>query len=83
MPHPIFTTPFTKVYPLDVQKAERNGCMKDEVDRILCWLTGCDAKGLQRQVEAVEDPLMRKIRTLDKLVDERAEGRAMEKILRA
>lgn len=35
------------------------------------------------RVEAIEDPLMRKIRYLDKLVDELAKGRAMEKILRA
>lgn len=35
------------------------------------------------RVEEVEDPLMRKIRQLDKLVDELAKGRAMEKILRA
>ena len=35
------------------------------------------------QVEAVEEPLMREIRILDKLVDELARGRAMEKILRA
>ena len=115
MPHPIFTTPFAKVYPLYVNKAERKGRTKDEVDRIICWLTGYDAKGLQRQVEAgvdfqvffdqapalnpnaalikgvvcgvrveeVQDPLMRKIRTLDKLVDELAKGRAMERILRA
>jgi hypothetical protein len=34
------------------------------------------------RVEAVEDPLMRKIRYLDKLVDELAKGRVMEKILR-
>lgn len=35
------------------------------------------------RVEAVEDPLMREIRYLDKLVDELAKGKAMEKILRA
>jgi len=34
------------------------------------------------RVEEVEDPLMKKIRLLDKLVDELAKGRAMEKILR-
>jgi len=34
------------------------------------------------RVEAIEDPLMQKIRYLDKLVDELAKGRAMEKILR-
>jgi hypothetical protein len=35
------------------------------------------------RVEDVEDPLMQKIRYLDKLVDELAKGKAMEKVLRA
>ena len=35
------------------------------------------------RVENVEDPLMRKIRYLDKLIDELAKGKAMEKILRS
>lgn len=35
------------------------------------------------RVEEIDDPLMQKIRYLDKLVDELAKGRAMEKILRA
>ncbi len=35
------------------------------------------------RVEAIEDPLMQQIRYLDKLVDELAKGRALEKILRA
>ena len=34
------------------------------------------------RVEEVEDPLMRKVRYLDKLIDELAKGKAMEKILR-
>ncbi|SCC91749.1 conserved hypothetical protein [Thiomonas sp. X19] len=34
------------------------------------------------RVETVEDPLMKKIRQLDKLIDELAKGKAMEKILR-
>jgi hypothetical protein len=34
------------------------------------------------RVEEIEDPLMRKIRYLDKLIDELAKGKAMEKILR-
>jgi hypothetical protein len=112
--HRIFAMPFAKVYPLYVQKAERKNRTKAEVDQVICWLTGYDAAGLQRQVERqsdfrtffdeapalhpnsalikgvvcgvrveeVEDPLMRKIRYLDKLVDELAKGRPMEKILR-
>ena len=113
--HRIFATPFAAVYPMYVQKAERKGCTKDEVDRVICWLTGYDQAGLLHQieqrvdfeaffaqapaihpnsslikgvvcgvrVEEVEDPLMRKIRQLDKLVDELAKGKVIEKVLRA
>lgn len=35
------------------------------------------------RVEEIEDPLMQKVRYLDKLIDELARGKAMEKILRA
>ncbi|MCO5194802.1 MAG: DUF2200 domain-containing protein [Anaerolineae bacterium] len=112
--HRIFVTPFSSVYPLYVQKAERKNRLKEEVDRIICWLTGYDQAGLEQQieqendfetffaqapaihpnsalitgvvcgvrVEEVEDPLMKKIRYLDKLIDELAKGKAMEKILR-
>ena len=104
--HRIFSTPFAKVYPLYVQKAERKNRTKKEVDQIICWLTGYTAAGLQKQiklqadvktffdeapamnpkrslikgvvcgvrVEEVEDPLMKKIRYLDKLIDELAQG---------
>ena len=112
--HRIFTTKFSSVYPMYVQKAERKGRTKEEVDRIICWLTGYSEAGLQEQlqqgsdfetffaqapalhpntslikgvvcgirVEEVEDPLMQKIRWLDKLIDELAKGKQMEKILR-
>lgn len=105
---------FSKVYPLLVQKAERKGRTKSEVDAVICWLTGYDETGLQAQidnnidyatffaeapqinpnaakitgvicghrVEEIEDPLMQKIRWLDKLVDELAKGKPMEKVLR-
>ena len=39
--------------------------------------------GVRRRVEEIEDPLMQQIRYLDKLVDELAKGKAMEKVLRA
>ena len=113
--HRIFGTAFAAVYPLYVQKAQRKQRSKDDVDRIICWLTGYSPEGLQQQidanhdfetffarapglhknadkitgvvcgvrVEAVEDPLMKKIRLLDKLVDELAKGKPMAKILRA
>jgi hypothetical protein len=112
--HRIFGVPFVKVYPMYVQKAERKNRTKEEVDRIIRWLTGYDEAGLRQQleqendfetffaeapamqpnrslikgvvcgirVEEVEDPLMREIRYLDKLIDELARGKAMEKILR-
>lgn len=112
--HRIFTTAFSKVYPLYVQKAERKNRTREEVDQIIRWLTGYSQAGLEKQirqhsdfetffaqapaihanaslikgvvcgvrVEEVKDPLMQKIRYLDKLIDELAKGRAMEKILR-
>lgn len=105
---------FSSVYPLYIAKAEKKGRTKAEVDEIIFWLTGYNAKTLQQQidkkvdfetffakapklnpnvslitgvicgyrVEEIEDPLMKKVRYLDKLVDELAKGRAMEKILR-
>jgi hypothetical protein len=112
--HRIFTTAFARVYPMYVQKAERKKRTKEEVDQIICWLTGYDRAGLRQQikkendfetffaqapamhpnsslikgvvcgvrVEEVEDPLMRQIRYLDKLIDELAQGKVMEKVLR-
>ncbi len=112
--HHVFAMKFAKVYPMYVLKAESKKRTKKEVDHIICWLTGYDQKGLQRQieqevdietfygqapayhpnsslitgvvcgirVEEIEDPLMKRIRHLDKLIDELAKGKAMEKILR-
>ena len=53
--HRIFSTSFASVYPHYVRKAERKGRTKEEVDRIICWLTGYDEEGLQRQLEARND----------------------------
>ena len=112
--HRIFAIKFAGIYPLYVQKAERKNRTKEEVDQIICWLTGYNQAELQQQikqendfetffaqapaihpnsslikgvvcgvrVEEIKDPLMQKIRYLDKLIDELAKGRAMEKILR-
>ena len=44
--HRIFSMSFAEVYPLYVAKAERKGRTKAEVDAIIAWLTGYDAKGL-------------------------------------
>ncbi len=110
----VYAMRFSSVYPLYVQKAERKGRTQEEVDRIICWLTGYTRAGLAQQikkqndfetffaeapafhpnsalikgvvcgvrVEEVKHPLMRKVRYLDKLIDELAKGKAMEKILR-
>lgn len=110
----VFAMKFAKVYPLYVQKAQRKGRTKEEVDQVIRWLTGYSQAQLERhieqqidfetffvkapainpnsalikgvvcgiRVEEIEDPLMQKIRYLDKLVDELAQGKAMEKILR-
>jgi hypothetical protein len=112
--HRIFGTAFARVYPLYVQKAEKKRRTKEEVNHVICWLTGYDKAGLQQQiqkendfetffaqapalnpnsslikgvvcgvrVEEIEDPLMKKIRLLDKLIDELAKGKPLEKILR-
>jgi len=111
----VFKMTFSSVYPLYIQKAEKKGRTKKEVDTVIDWLTGYDAQSLQQQiekavdfetffaeapqinpnadkikgvicgvrVEQIDDPLMQKIRYLDKLVDELAKGKAMEKILRS
>ena len=111
----IFKMEFSKVYPLYVQKAERKSRTKEEVDQIICWLTGYSQAALEEQIEQqssfetffeqapamhpntslikgvvcgvrvenVEDPMMQKIRFLDKLIDELAKGKPMEKILRS
>ena len=113
--HRIFAMKFANVYPLYIEKAERKNRTKEEVDQIICWLTGYTRAGLQQQIqqgndfetffaqapamnpdrslikgvvcgvrlEEIEDPLMKNIRYLDKLIDELAKGKAMEKILRS
>ena len=73
--HRIYTTSFASVYPLYVAKAEKKGRTKAEVDEVVRWLTGYSQKKL-------DTPTMREIRYLDKLIDELAKGKTMEKILR-
>ena len=112
--HRIYRMKFSGVYPMYIQKAERKNRTKEEVDQVICWLTGYSQAELQRQielesdfetffaeaplfnpnaslikgvvcgvrVEEIEDPLMRKVRYLDKLIDELAKGKALDKILR-
>src|SRR5690349_19866425 len=110
----VFKMSFAGVYPHYINKVEKKGRTKEELDTIIRWLTGYDQKALQKQidskidfetffaeapqlnpnaskitgvicgyrVEDMQDKLMQKIRYLDKLVDEPAKGKAMEKILR-
>ena len=112
--HKIYTMSFANVYPLYVNKAEKKGRLKEEVDEIICWMTGFSQQELEKElenqtdfetffahapklnpsrtlikgvvcgvrVEDIEEPTMREIRYLDKLIDELAKGKAMEKVLR-
>src|SRR5690606_21308593 len=110
----IYTMSYAKVYPHYDAKAEKKVRPKEEVDDIMCWLTGYSQEELEAQlerqvdfetffaetpqlnparslikgvvcglrVEDIEEATMREIRYLDKLIDELAKGKAMEKILR-
>ncbi|GEP97620.1 DUF2200 domain-containing protein [Chitinophaga cymbidii] len=109
----VYKMAFASVYPHYIQKAEKKGRTKAEVDEIIFWLTGYNEKSLKKhldnktnfedfygqaqinpnaskitgvicgyRVEEIEDQLMQKARYLDKLIDELAKGKAMEKILR-
>ncbi|WP_125720754.1 DUF2200 domain-containing protein [Flavobacterium ustbae] len=110
----IYKILFSSVYPLYIQKVEKKGRTKEELDTVIKWLTGYSDDQIKEQiekkvdfqtffaeapelnpnaskitgvicgyrVEEIEDPLIQKLRYLDKLVDEIAKGRKMEKILR-
>ncbi len=110
----VFAYSFASIYRLYIEKVEKKGRTKAELDTVLSWLTGYDQKTLQQQiekkndlqaffaqapqmnpnvskitgvicgyrVEEIEDKLMQKIRYMDKLVDELAKGKTVEKILR-
>jgi hypothetical protein len=110
----VFKMSFASVYPHYVNKVEKKGRTKKELDEVICWLTGYSAKELSAEIkkrtdfetffknapalnpkartitgticgvkiQEIDHPLMKKIRYMDKLVDELAQGRAMEKIRR-
>lgn len=72
----VYQMKFSKIYPLLVNKAVRKGRTQEEVDQVICWLTGYTKPQL-------EEMLKQEIRYLDKLIDELAKGKSMEKILRS
>ena len=106
----VFDMKVSKIYPMLLQKVERKGRSKEELDAVIEWLTGYDMNQVDQemtygdffghapamnpradlikgkvcgvQVDSIEDPLMQKIRWLDKLVDELAQGRPLNKVLR-
>lgn len=112
--HRVYVIPFATVYPLYVTKIENKGRTVEELDRVICWLTGYTQDELKKQIaaqvslesffaaaphlnpsrnlikgvicgvriEEIEEDTMREIRYMDKLVDELAKGRVIEKILR-
>ena len=75
----VYKMSVASVYPHYINKAEKKGRTKEEVDEIILWLTGYNKKTLQ---QILENKLMKNVRYLDKLIDELAKGKTMEKILR-
>lgn len=104
---------FASVYPHYVAKVEKKGRTKEELHRVITWLTGFNENDLQKlieekvtfqtffersrlnlnahlitgvicgyRVEEIENKLTQQVRYLDKLIDELAKGRKLEKILR-
>ncbi len=104
---------FASVYPAYILKVEKKGRTKEDLDKVIKWLTGFDKKKLKDlikekvnleiffkraklnpnahlitgticgyRIEEIENPLTKKVRYLDKLVDELAKGKSLDKILR-
>lgn len=110
----VYKMSFSTVYPLYIAKVSRKGYTKEDVDKILFWLTGHNESSLNDaidnqidlehffknapmmnpnrnlikgvicgyRIEDIEDPIIREVRYMDKLIDELAKGKKMEKILR-
>jgi hypothetical protein len=105
---------FASVYPLYLEKVEKKGRTKEELDQVIEWLTGFDKKKLEKlikekvtfetffqqatlnpkahlitgmiggyRIEEIDTPLTKQVRYLDKLVDELAKGKKIDKILRS
>lgn len=111
----IYKYSFGSIYPLYIEKVEKKGRTKRELDAVLRWLTGYSQQQLRTRinngidletffeqapqlnpnrhlitglicgirVEEIEDPTTQEIRYMDKLIDELARGKSMEKILRS
>ncbi|MFK7784781.1 MAG: DUF2200 domain-containing protein [Crocinitomicaceae bacterium] len=106
---------FASIYPLYLNRLEKNGRTKDELDQVITWFTGYDQNELQAQIDekvtfgtffqkahihanahmikgvvcgyrieeiAEEFDVYLQCRRMEKLIDELARGRKMEKILR-
>ena len=109
----VFAMDFAGIHKMYVNKVEKKGRTKAELDTALTWVTGYSQEQLEAQlaahkdcrafveeaplnperelikgvvcgvrVEEVEDPIMRELRYMDKVVDELAKGKALEKVLR-
>jgi len=110
----VYAISFASVHPLYVAKVEKKGRSEEDVDRVICWLTGHTKESLAAEIRAgtsleeffaqaprlnpartlitgvicgvrvedIQEPTMREIRYMDKLIDEVAKGKAMDKILR-
>jgi len=106
---------FASIYPLYLNRLEKNGRTQEELDQVIEWFTGFDKNDLQAfieekitfgtffqkakihanehmikgvvcgyRIEEIEDEfeLYKRCRQMEKLIDELAKGRKMEKILR-
>ncbi len=111
--HDIYLFKWREMYTLYIAKAARKGKTADEVDEIICWLTGYTKDQLQTidentnmteffesapnpnpnrilikgsicgvKIQEIEEIIMKEIRYLDKLIDELAKGKTMDKIFR-
>ncbi len=104
---------FASIYPHYVSKVEKKNRSKDELHKVIEWLTGFNFEQLEKfieqnitfetffmnatlnknahlitgticgiKLEEIENPITKQVRYLDKLVDELAKGRELDKILR-